>query len=99
MNIEKLMHNIWLFFCIDTEDGNCRVCERPEYLDCIDDELCGRAESVYRRRPNGNAIELLKEIIKSPYLSDRNGDESGGHLLSEARAFLRKVHATKMPSA
>ena len=95
MDIELLMHNIWLFF-IDTDDDNCRVCGRPEYLDCIADELCGRAYRIYMRYKSGNPdpIELLREIVASPYLSDAKGDESGGHLLSEARAFLRKLHAT-----
>ena len=84
--MRELLHNIWLFF-IDADD--CRVCGRPEYLDCIEDELCGRAERYYRRQ-QGDPIELLREIVDSPHLSDLKGDASGGHLLAEARTFLRK---------
>jgi hypothetical protein len=84
MAVKELLHNIWAFF-IDTEDDDCRVCGRPEYLDCIEDELCGRAERYYRRQ-QGDPIELLREIIDSPHLSDLKGDASGGHLLSEAQA-------------
>lgn len=88
MNVRELLHNIWLFF-IDTNDNNCRVCGRPEYLDCIDDELCGRAERYYRDQ-HGDPGELLREIVESCHLSDVRGDASGGHLLSEARSFLKR---------
>ena len=88
LSIKELLHNIWAFF-IDAKDGDCMVCGRPEYLDCIADELCGRAERYYRRQ-QGDPIELLSEIIDSPYLSDLKGDASGGHLLADARAFLRE---------
>lgn len=89
----SLLNRIWGFF-IETKSGDCMVCGRPEFLDCIEDEVCGRAQ-YYVQYAVGDPDKLLQDIVDGPHLSDLKGDESGGHLLAEARAFLRKkLHAT-----
>ena len=81
-----ILTDIYLFFIEDKE--GCRVCGRPEYLDCIEDELCGRIDR-FTRNEEGDCLGLLVEVVESKHLSDAKGDASGGHLLADARAYLR----------
>jgi hypothetical protein len=71
------------------EPDECRCCGRSDAFDCNENELCGRAKRALTT-PRVGIAGLLREIIKTNLLSDSRGDESGGHLLAEARAVLRK---------
>lgn len=85
-NPRTVLERIYHFFI---EPDECRCCERGDAFDCNEDDLCGRANRALKSK-EADINGLLREIIASNLLSDSRGDESGGHLLAEARAILRK---------
>lgn len=40
---------------------------------------------------NAKLREVLENIIESGFINDKNGDESGGHLLSQAKQAIAKA--------
>lgn len=85
-NPRTVLERIYAFLI---EPDECRCCGRNDAYDCNEFELCGRADRALKSE-KADIAGLLREIIKANLLSDSRGDESGGHLLAEARAVLRK---------
>lgn len=75
-------------FFIDGEE--CLICGRPDAFDCNENELCGRADRAIHGKGEEGVCAVLRAIIASGVLNDTKGDETGGHLLADARAVLRK---------
>jgi hypothetical protein len=86
--IKALLENLCAFL---SEPEECPVCGRPNFLDCNDDP--GEPYACYlireANRTGQGFRKALEAIVEAGVLSDLRGDASGGHLLSEARAFLR----------
>lgn len=83
-----LLKNITGFL---SEFKECPICGRPDYLDCNDDPVEHYACWKVREASIGrwDIKDALRAIIETGILSDVCGDESGGHLLADARVVLR----------
>lgn len=88
MKVTALLNNICAFL---SEPEECHVCGRPSFLDCNDDPVERYACWKVRKAAQGrwSAKDALHAIIETGILSDVRGDQSGGHLLAEARASIR----------
>ena len=57
--MKKQLRAIYHYY-IDTKSGDCRNCGRSDFLDCIDDALCGRIDK-FIRHGLGDPDSLLME--------------------------------------